>query len=350
MKEEVKVSIIIPVYNVKQYIGNCLRSVMRQTYNGLMECLIIDDCGTDESIAIAEKMIVEYNDNRNFDTNENEDGGIRFRILRHEHNRGLSAARNTGTEHATGEYIYYLDSDDEITDDCIEKMLAVALKDLAIEMVQGKYDINGDNIPYPIERKDQITQVITNRDVRYCFYHRQINVCAWNRLIKRSFLFQHYLSFKEGILYEDGLWSFYLMKYISNVYFLSDITYHHRIRPNSIMTGTSKKKEAYHRRIVCQDIITHLTPGFEAEEYRLHVRGFLYHYCRYVNIEQTFQKVFPLYWKKAWHLKLYICCLFLVIGYILGKFKYGWVAIWILIRLKHSKLLIRDIRHRLAVK
>ena len=210
---KVEVSIIIPVYNVGAYIGDCLRSVMRQTYQGTMECLLIDDCGTDDSIAIAERMIAEYSENfnKNDNLNLNKGRGIRFKIVHHDVNRGLSAARNTGTEHATGEYIYYLDSDDEITDDCIEKMLAVALKDPAIEMVQGKYDINGDNIPYPIERKDQITQVITNRDVRYCFYHRQINVCAWNRLIKRSFLFQHYLSFKEGILYEDGLWFFYLM-------------------------------------------------------------------------------------------------------------------------------------------
>ena len=122
MKEELKVSIIIPVYNVEQYIGNCLRSVMRQTYKGPMECLIIDDCGTDDSIAIAEGVIREYNDNANVNLNANLDlevnatldfiggGGIRFEILHHERNRGLSAARNTGTEAATGDYILYIDS------------------------------------------------------------------------------------------------------------------------------------------------------------------------------------------------------------------------------------------------
>lgn len=55
------VSIIIPVYNVAPYIEDCLNSVMRQTYQGSMECLIIDDCGTDNSIAIAEQMIASYN-------------------------------------------------------------------------------------------------------------------------------------------------------------------------------------------------------------------------------------------------------------------------------------------------
>lgn len=86
------VSIIVPVYNVAPYIKDCLQSVMRQTYKGSMECLIVDDCGTDESIAIVERMLAEY------------DGPIYFQILHHDHNRGLSAARNTGTMQATGDY------------------------------------------------------------------------------------------------------------------------------------------------------------------------------------------------------------------------------------------------------
>ena len=119
------VSIIIPVYNVAPYIEACLKSVMRQTYSGSMECLVVDDCGTDESIAIAERMIAEY------------DGSILFQILHHEHNRGLSAARNTGTLQATGDYLYYLDSDDEITDECIELLMQKMLKNPDLEMVQG---------------------------------------------------------------------------------------------------------------------------------------------------------------------------------------------------------------------
>lgn len=91
----VLVSIIIPVYNVAPYIEDCLRSVMRQTYAGPMECLIVDDCGTDESIHIAERLITEYN------------GPIHFDILHHNHNRGLSAARNTGIENAVGGGISY---------------------------------------------------------------------------------------------------------------------------------------------------------------------------------------------------------------------------------------------------
>ena len=75
-----KISIIIPVYNVEPYISDCLQSVMRQTYKGEIECILVDDCGTDKSVEIAEKRIAEY------------DGPIEFKVLHHDHNRGLSAA------------------------------------------------------------------------------------------------------------------------------------------------------------------------------------------------------------------------------------------------------------------
>lgn len=97
MIKQPKISIIIPVYNVAEYITECLQSVIRQTYQGEIECIIVEDCGTDNSIAVAERLIAEYR------------GSIEFRILHHERNRGLSAARNTGTDAATGDYIYYLD-------------------------------------------------------------------------------------------------------------------------------------------------------------------------------------------------------------------------------------------------
>ena len=109
------VSIVVPVYNVAPYIESCLKSVMGQTYAGDMECLLVDDCGSDDSMAIAERMIGAYT------------GPIRFQILHHEHNRGLSAARNTGTDAATGDYVLYLDSDDELTQDCIERLMRLIL-------------------------------------------------------------------------------------------------------------------------------------------------------------------------------------------------------------------------------
>ena len=152
------VSIIIPVYNVAPYIEDCLRSVIGQTYRGVIECLIVDDRGTDDSIAIAERLIKDYS------------GPIRFEILHHEHNRGVAAARNTGALKAKGDYIFYLDSDDEITTDCIEKMMAVASQEPDIEMVQGNYIrfCDGKQIHGP--REISIVHASPNEEVRNCFY------------------------------------------------------------------------------------------------------------------------------------------------------------------------------------
>jgi len=105
------ISIIIPVYNVEPYIAECVESVMRQTYTGPMECIIVDDCGTDKSIEIVKQLITEYK------------GPIDFRIQHHEHNRGLAVARNTDTDAATGDYIYYLDSDDWVEPNIVELLV-----------------------------------------------------------------------------------------------------------------------------------------------------------------------------------------------------------------------------------
>ena len=98
-----KVSIIIPVYNVSAYIERCVKSVMKQTYSGDIECILVNDATPDDSIDIAKRLIADYN------------GPIQFRILNHEHNKGFSATRNTGIDAATGDYLYFFDSDDEIT-------------------------------------------------------------------------------------------------------------------------------------------------------------------------------------------------------------------------------------------
>lgn len=105
------VSVVIPVYQVSDYIERCIRSVMEQSYADI-ECIIVDDATIDDSIAKCERLIKMYN------------GPIEFRILHHKYNCGISAARNTGTDAATRDYMFYLDSDDVITQDCIEKLIS----------------------------------------------------------------------------------------------------------------------------------------------------------------------------------------------------------------------------------
>ena len=119
------ISIIIPIYNVEKYITRCLFSVINQSYKGDIECILVDDCGIDNSAVISKRLIEDYQ------------GSIHFIILHHKYNRGLSAARNTGTLAASGEYLYYLDSDDELPKNAIDLMVEQVSLHPDVQIVQG---------------------------------------------------------------------------------------------------------------------------------------------------------------------------------------------------------------------
>ena len=106
-----KVSVIVPVYNVEQYIKRCLKSILDQSWQDF-EILCVDDCGQDQSISIIEQMQKEYPQ--------------KIKILYGEQNMGLGAARDRGMKAASGEYIAFIDSDDYIREDMFEKMIKKA--------------------------------------------------------------------------------------------------------------------------------------------------------------------------------------------------------------------------------
>ena len=174
------VSIVIPVYNVAPYLERCLQSVIQQTHPAT-ECIIVDDASTDDSVARCERLLNKYT------------GTTQFVIVHHHHNRGLSAARNTGTNLATSDYIYYLDGDDEITPDCIEKLVAPTVHDDTIEMVMGAHRVNSSMKHflgrwYTTQRtcfiKDMPTELQTNEEVYRWYYNEVRPVCVWNKLLK----------------------------------------------------------------------------------------------------------------------------------------------------------------------
>ena len=226
---KMKITIVIPVYNVEPYIEDCLKSVAAQTYKGDIECIVIDDCTPDGSCAIIERFIKEYN------------GNIDFKLLHHSVNRGLSAARNTGIDAATGEYIYFLDSDDEITPDCIE-LLAEPLKEQKYDFVIGNYDTIGSDIKFPplLLKHGALPD---NDNIRNTFFTEQWYMMAWNKLCKLEFLRKEKLYFKEGLLNEDNLWSFQLACTAQSMYVIKEDTYRYKVRESSIMGKLQLRKK-----------------------------------------------------------------------------------------------------------
>lgn len=117
MENQIKISVIVPIYGVEKYIGRCVRSLMEQTLSDI-EYIFVNDCTPDKSISIAKEVIDQYPARKSF-----------VKWVHHSHNKGISATRNSGLAIAQGEYIYYCDSDDYLDVLMLEKLYVKAKAD-----------------------------------------------------------------------------------------------------------------------------------------------------------------------------------------------------------------------------
>ena len=222
-----KISIVVPIYNVQDYIGQSLESIMHQDYDGDVECILVDDCGADRSMEIVEERLKRYN------------GRFEFRVIRHEHNRGVSAARNLGIKAASGDYILFVDSDDTITEDCL-RVLSGPLKNSNYDFVIGHFRYVCEPpiaIDFPLPEGE-----IVEREKIIVTFRRKWNILAWNKLVNREFIANNRLYFQEGLIHEDELWSFAVACSAKSMYAVPKVTYNYLVTPRSIMTSTSSKK------------------------------------------------------------------------------------------------------------
>ncbi|MBD5082637.1 MAG: glycosyltransferase, partial [Clostridiales bacterium] len=185
MKNVADISVIVPIYNVEEYLGECLDSILNQTKKDY-EVIMVDDGSTDNSGEIAKSYAEKYPNFHYF----------------YKENNGLGCARNYGVEHSNGKYIIFMDSDDKISEDLYEKMFNTAEKnnsDMTICNVarcnsrkawnSGLHKIAFTNI-------EPNTHVTKNTNLLY-------DTTSWNKLILRSFYEENNFAFPENILYED---------------------------------------------------------------------------------------------------------------------------------------------------
>ena len=210
-------SIIIPYYNVEGTILQCLESVAAQTTKQL-EVLLVDDCGQDGTTELVNDFISKYS------------GPFKFRVLRQEKNQGQSAARNRGILEATGDCIYFLDSDDYISRDCIELLSQELEKDESIQMAIGNYAIVGPQhfAPFKLQQRIYTSDEIIREQLSFNIYSM-----PWNKLIRRQFLIDNQLFFQPGIVHEDNLWSLCTAFCLDKMSVLLKPTYYYIIRQGS---------------------------------------------------------------------------------------------------------------------
>lgn len=227
-----KISVVIPIYNVEPYIEDCVRSVMCQTYVDQLECVLVDDCGTDGSMEIVEQMVGDYY------------GKVDFKIVYHEHNRGLSAARNTGMEAAEGDYVFFLDSDDWISNDCIS-LLAEKTQGGVVDIVVGNYQsVGSKSCDLELSLHEGLYH---EKAITHTFCDNGVYVMAWNKLFKKEFLINNKLRFEEGKVHEDEIIAFDLSCVDKSFFIVPAVTYYYRIREASITmnSNVNRKLEDY---------------------------------------------------------------------------------------------------------
>lgn len=224
-----KCSIIIPVYNVEKYIVRCLKSVAAQTYENI-ECVIVNDCTPDSSFLKAEQFVAEQ---------QGCCPNVEFRLTAHSVNKGLSEARNTGVRLATGEYIYFLDSDDAITPTAIASMVAVAEQGGMPDMVYADcVTVDIDGTRKPLDPAASHPSMYTNQDILRGNLTNQWPRIACNKLVRRSIFTEAGKWFMPGLLHEDELWTFEVATVMRKVLYCPKVTYLYYIGDtNSIQRG-----------------------------------------------------------------------------------------------------------------
>lgn len=226
------ISVIIPIYNVEEYLSECLDSVLNQTKDHI-EVIMIDDGSTDSSGEIAREYASKYEDWHYY----------------YIENGGLGHARNYGVPKATGKYIIFLDSDDVVTEDAYEKMFDLAEKNNSEFAICNVARFNSqDSWPSNLHRKffekmDVNAQITKDLELIY-------DTTSWNKLILRSFWLENGFQFPENILYEDIPVTIPMHYRAKNVSVVNSVGYLWRVREGnskSITQSTTDLKNLQDR-------------------------------------------------------------------------------------------------------
>ena len=223
---EIAFSVIIPVYNVENYLRDCLDSVLHQTFED-WEAICVNDGSTDGSASILE----EY---ASLDP--------RFVVVS-QANGGLSAARNAGLKVAKGEYVLFLDSDDWLEQNALE-VLANNRNGEDMLCFSGRRFFDDEGKYFP---SDQLTERYYPTGMDYynenALEHRDFAfVCVVLRTYRRKFLIENGLLFKEGIYHEDNLFTPIACYHAQRIRVINECLYDYRVRSSSIMTSFNLKR------------------------------------------------------------------------------------------------------------
>ncbi len=226
-----RVSIIVPVYNVSSYIERCINSLTQQTLKDI-EIIIVDDCGTDDSIAKVQKIA---------------DKDERIIIVHNQENQGLAEARNIGLKYVKSEYVSFLDSDDWVATDFYEKLYNDIMKykaDIAIGDVlyyrKEQYSLTREWVSiWNFKSKKKV--ITSPKDKQFNIY-----ACAcWNKLYKTSLFTDYDLKYPKGLKIEDVPITTVSTVLAKKIVLVPDAILYYRQRSDSIMGAALKSRTSF---------------------------------------------------------------------------------------------------------
>lgn len=214
MSTNPKVSVIVPIYKVQDFIEHCVTTLFEQTLENI-EYIFVDDCTPDDSVKILENVLLRYPNRKDA-----------VRIVHHEQNRGLPAARNTGLELAHGDYIFHCDSDDYVEYDMLESMVVAAEENNA-DLVWCDWYLTFEKK----ERYMKEPEATSQEDVIKNVLSGVMKYNVWNKIIRRSIYHEQHVKFPEGYGMGEDMTMIRLLPHIHTVKYLPRALYHY-VRTN----------------------------------------------------------------------------------------------------------------------
>jgi len=282
-----KISVIIPVYNVERYIEECLTSVCNQSLRDI-EIICVGDRGQDGSMDIVREYAAT---------------DLRIHIIQHEVNKGLCIARNTGMDAATGEYLFFLDSDDYIAQsDILEKLHDKIITTQSDVAVCRTFCFPDDPLDVALCAKakggnEEVSLAHLTDYYRVSLKHLEnamamVPVIAWNKLYSTAFIRKNNLRFADKkIIHEDNGFSIKLLVCEPHISAISDIGVMYRQRRQSITAEIARAKRRRDKRLAVDDAISYIENRLPNEEAQLAIKA----------VKNMYAGYFP----KPWH--WYLC-------------------------------------------
>lgn len=241
-------SVIVPIYKVESYLKKCVDSILKQTYADF-ELILVDDGSPDNCPKICDNYAIM---------------DPRVRVI-HKKNGGLISARNTGVLAANGEYICYVDGDDWIKENLLEKVFEAAIKpygpDMVVFSAVRKYNTVQEEIPNRVEEGLYDKERLNKELYPFMMYDNRLSFCtglvfpvAWNKIFRTELLKEHYCEEERIRMGEDNAFVYECMYYAKDIYFCSEVLYFYNQENSGSMTKNYDEDRFDNNRILCDYI------------------------------------------------------------------------------------------------